>query len=288
MIGSKILLVGNCVLDQIWELDHFPQQDEESRVLAKTRVLGGNACNTAQILAGLGNEVELVSSFAKDTTATWLLQELTSKNISTRYCIQKPGFSSAESSIWLNRENGSRTIVHHRDLPELTIPELKKIPFQLFKWIHFEGRNIDTLQSFLPDMTIGDFMISLEIEKQREGIEQLLPFVNTVIVSSAYLKSKNISANQCLRELTTINPNLNIVCTLGDSGLLGQDSQGTLIKLQAEKIEKVVDTIGAGDCFIGGLIHRLNQNDDFESALKFANHLAAQKIQFKGMRFESK
>lgn len=282
---AAILLIGNCVVDQVLELEHFPQQDEEMRALSKNRVLGGNSCNSARILAKLGNNVEIVSSMAQDSTAEWLLQELSRLGISTSYSIQQPGYSTAESSIWLNRQNGSRTIVHYRDLPELSLDELNKIPVQHFQWIHFEGRNVETLLTYLQGPKHLECSISLEIEKDREDIEHLLPFIDTVIVSSAYLESKNISAEHCLETFSQYNSELNIVCTLGASGVVAKDRFGKVIHLAAERIEKVVDTIGAGDCFIAGLIHRLNQQDNFESALIYANRLAAHKIQFKGMNF---
>ncbi len=285
MKESKILLVGNCVVDQIWALDRFPQQDEEVRVLSKTKVAGGNVSNTAQILASLGDDVEIVSSLAEDSTAKWMLQELSNKGISTSHCTQHSGYSTPESSIWLNSQNGSRTIVHHRDLPELSLQELMDIPVQQFQWLHFEGRNIDTIKSYLLNRAIVNQNISLEIEKPREGIEDLLPYVNIVIVSQAYLKSKKLNAQQCIKSFTAINPDINIVCTQGSSGVTAKDQMG-IIRLQAVKVNNVVDTVGAGDCFIGALIHRLNKNDDFESALVFANQLAAKKIQFKGMKYK--
>ncbi len=282
--GTSLLLIGNCVLDQVWELEYFPQQDEELRALAQTRVLGGNACNSAQILARLGNQVELVSSLADDSSANWLLQQLANLGISTRFCLQKTGYSTPESSIWLNQENGTRTIVHFRDLPELTLRELEIIPLHNYQWIHFEGRNIEILQKYIAEHEFSTGPVSLEIEKNRPGMERLLPFVDTAIVSSAYLKSNNISADQCFEYFTEYNANLNIVCTLGDLGIVAKERSGMVFQLSAERVERVVDTVGAGDCFIAGLIHQLSRQQSFESALNFANKLAAHKIRFKGMR----
>jgi len=284
MKKSPILLIGNCVVDQIWELEHFPDQDEEMRAMTKNRVLGGNACNSAQILAQLKNDVELVSSLAQDSTSDWLLQQLSAQGIATSLCIQKPGYSTAESSIWINSQNGSRTIVHHRDLPELSIEELLKIPLQQYQWIHFEGRNIETLVDYLSTVDKPPCPISLEIEKDRKGLQLLLPFVDTVIVSRAYLNSKKLTVDQCLEDLTRYNDKLNIVCTLGADGLIARDQYAKRFHLAAEKVDKVIDTVGAGDCFIAGLINHLNQQFDFESSLIAASQLAARKIQFRGMK----
>lgn len=283
---ATIFLLGNCVIDQVWELEHYPQQDEEMRALNEMRAPGGNACNSAQILAKLGHPVELVSSLAQDSSAQWLLQQLSRLGVSSRFCIQKAVFNTPLSCIWLNRQNGSRTIVHQRNLPELSLDDLNTLALQGTDWIHFEGRNVETLLSYLKRQKMPGCPLSLEIEKDRKGIELLLPFVDTVIVSKAYLNSRNITAKQCVEDLSQYKATLNIVCTLGASGVVGKDSCGRFFELYAEKVDKVIDTVGAGDCFIAGLIHGMLNNNDFEAALIYASQLAARKIQFKGMRFD--
>jgi ketohexokinase len=283
MQKSRILVVGNCVLDQVWQLNHFPVQDEEMRAADQFRVMGGNACNSAQMLALLGDDVELLSSFAQDSTAGWLLQQLEDLGIETRNCRQLQSFKTPESVIWLNAENGSRTIVHFRDLPELELDQLQRIRPDAYDWLHVEGRNIDTLKLYLENLAT-DTNISLEIEKDRPGIERLLPYVNLAIVSRAYLQARKLSPDQCLQHFQSINPALNIVCTLGADGLLALDNTGRRIVMAAVTVARVVDTISAGDCFIAGLIHSILKQKDFYVALDFANKTAARKIQYRGIR----
>lgn len=64
------------------------------------------------------------------------------------------------------------------------------------------------------------------------------------------------------------------------------NSNNEIITLDAVPVDQVIDTLGAGDSFIAGLVSRLSQQHKFETALKFANKLAARKIQFQGIRFE--
>lgn len=283
MNENNILIVGNCVVDQIMTLPHYPHQDEELLALRKTIAMGGNACNSSQILAELGHQVSLVSSLARDKDADWLLQKLSDAGINTDYCRQHPGCATPLSSIWLNRRNGSRTIAHYRNLAELTLADLQKIRPERYQWIHFEGRNIKTLQDYLPTLVDYTVPVSLEMEKYRDQIELLLPYVNTVIISSQYLSDRKLSAEDCLQQLKQVNRRLNIVCTLGSSGLLAMDQNENIIKMEAEPVDQVIDTIGAGDCFIAGLIDQLMVQKHFFPALSFANRLAAKKIQNRGM-----
>ena len=284
MEKNRVLLVGNCVLDQVWQLPYFPAQDEEMRAINCTRLIGGNACNSAQMLALLKNEVELVCSLAQDASSEWLLRELSTRGIGTRHCIQQPGYSTPESSIWLNSLNGSRTIAHHRNLPELGLESLQNIEPESYRWIHFEGRNIRVLKSYLATFRHPNCLLSLEIEKDRPDIEKLLPYVHVAIVSNAYLRSRKISATECLQYFRQINSALNVVCTLGADGLIALDDRGKLIEIAAQPVARVVDTIAAGDCFIAGLIHQMLQLEPFYAALDYAHKLAARKIQFQGIK----
>jgi len=284
----RFLIVGNCILDQIWKIDQFPQEDAEFRAQARLQQLGGNASNTASILTRLGHQVELMTQLADDADASWLRQQLEGKGIQVSQCQPVKGSITPLSSIWLNSKNGSRTICHYRDLPELSLKQLKLIQADAYQWIHFEGRNIPVLLEYLPELQNRyEVPISLEIEKPREHIEALLPYVNVVIISNDYLKHRQIKAVDRMDEFTKINPQLKIVMTQGSNGLIARSAAGEMINMQAVGVDKVIDSIGAGDSFIAGLISRMSQQVEFDQALTFANKLAASKVQHLGMNFNA-
>ncbi len=282
----KVLIVGNCILDQIWKIDQFPHEDAEFRAQERWQQAGGNACNTASILAQLCHQVELMTQLADDAEANWLRHQLEAKGIQIAQCPAIKDSITPLSSIWLNTQNGSRTICHYRDLPELSLEQLKLIQTDAFQWIHFEGRNTPVLLEYLPEFQDRcEATISLEIEKPREHIEGLLPYVNVVIVSNDYLRQRQMSAETCMDEFSQINPHIKMVFTQGSNGLIARNEQSEIIEIKAIAVDKVVDSIGAGDCFIAGLISRLSQQQTFYQALTFANKLAASKVQYQGMNF---
>ncbi len=279
-------MIGNCIVDEIMQLPYYPREDEELRAIRFIQAPGGNACNSARVLAKLGHRVRLVSQFARDSTSEWLIQQIQNNQIETDLCARSDDHSTPRSYIWLNQENGSRTIVHHRNLDELTFDHLKQLETLCPDWFHFEGRNIETLtRLFKQSKKLVNFPISLEIEKSRDGIEKLLPWMTLAIVSKDYLEQKNLSAKECIRQLKDYNKNLAIVCTLGSDGLIAMDQYGALIVREAKPINPVIDTLGAGDCFIAGLISALVQKMPFSDALNYANDLAALKIQSQGFDF---
>lgn len=61
-----MLVVGNAVLDPIFNVDHYPAEDEGMRASSRRLSVGGNAANTAQVLADLGHRVILLATLAPD------------------------------------------------------------------------------------------------------------------------------------------------------------------------------------------------------------------------------
>lgn len=220
---------------------------------------------------------------ADDIEADWLRQQLQHRGIGLQYTQTIPQGQTPLSSIWIDQIQGERTIVHHRDLDELSLAHLQSIDVASYDWLHLEGRNIETIFAYLKGENSIPCSLSMEIEKPRDGIEDLLAFANHVFVSEHYLDALGINAEQCLKRFMLINPQLKVICTLGDKGLLACHSGHDTTRFDAPAVEQIVDSNGAGDSFIAGYIHAMLDHADFDSALEFASRLAADKIQHQGM-----
>ena len=64
----------------------------------------------------------------------------------------------------------------------------------------------------------------------------------------------------------------NVVISLGDKGCIAGNSDG-VFEVNPLEVE-TVNTVGAGDCMLAGIIYGLNQNMSFETSVKFGNTLA--------------
>jgi ribokinase len=72
-----------------------------------------------------------------------------------------------------------------------------------------------------------------------------------------------------------------VVVTLGKNGLIAiQDGQA--IKQPAQKVSRVVDTTGAGDCFCGSLVAFLHKGYSLHESMALAQKAAAYSVQRKG------
>lgn len=283
---AKILGIGNTVLDIILTTPHFPQEDEELRAIEQKNQTGGNVNNTLYILSQLGHQTSIVTTISNDESAKKITTDLKKRQINTKHLQRFIKGQTPTSYILLNQQTGSRTITHVRDLPEIGFDYFAKIEIENYDWLHFEGRNIENLKGMIniAKTFLEKQPISLEVEKQRDGIEELIPMADLIIFSHHYAKQKGFqNAIELLQAQQQIAPNAKLVCTWGKMGSWYCDSKNEIKHQPAQVITQTIDTLGAGDTFNAGLIHSLSQGKSLAEANLMASKLAAQKCQQMGL-----
>ena len=282
---SGILGVGIATLDIVNEVARTPGEDEEVRALAQRRVRGGNVTNTLVVLARLGHRCAWAGTWAEEPDARVILDDLARHGIDVNPSLAVSGGKVPTSYVTLSRENGARTIVHYRDLPEYPAEAFLALPHRAFRWIHFEGRAVEELGGMLRHLHDYHPALprSLEVEKPRPGIEALFPLVPLIVFSPVYARHWGFEAPEpFLRAVRETAPEAVLVCTWGEAGAWALLPEGTLLHAPAHPPARVVDTLGAGDTFNAGLIHARLQGLDWPQALDLANRLAGYKCGLTG------
>ena len=278
---SKILTIGIATLDIINLVEHYPQEDEELRATSQRIVCGGNAANTASVLAQFGHDVELAATLADEPDADRITQQLTARHVATHFCQLVTNGKVPTSYITLNQQSGSRTIVHYRDLPEYDYAHFKRIPLETFDWFHFEGRNVAAVKQMLFDTQQQrvDQPISLEIEKDRENINDLLPLADILLFSKSFAIERGCTnATELFDLIRSHSPNAMLVCTWGEQGAWSRDSHNKDIHVPAYPPARVIDTLAAGDTFNAGIIHSISSGSTLPEAVDYACQLAGKKV----------
>jgi ketohexokinase len=275
----RILLTGISTLDIINTVDGYPAEDSEVRACEQAIRTGGNACNSAKVLQQLGISASLLANTADDLSADFIFGELKQQKINTSLCSVESHSATPTSYITVNKHNGSRTIVHHRQLNELSADYFNELTLDAFDWLHFEARNCDQLKLMLKHAVKFRKTISIEVEKPREHLDDILIFADVLLLSRPYAESQGFKTPaECLEHFSEKYSNTIITCTWGDQGAWAYDTI-EITHQPAYKIVKAIETLGAGDTFNAGFIASQIKKRSVKDSLAFACQLAANKCQ---------
>jgi len=278
---SHILTVGIATLDIINLVDHYPAEDEEMRAVDQHIESGGNAANTACVLAQYGHKVDFAGTLAHEPDGYRIEQQLKAKHVATGFCQHVKKGKAPTSYITLNQQTGSRTIVHYRDLPEYDYQHFHQIPLEEFDWFHFEARNVSEVRRMLVETQQRrvDQPISLEVEKEREEIDSLLPLADILLFSRVFVTARGFDKPAAFFDAMRSHiPEAILVCTWGDQGAWARDRNNRDYHAPACPPPEIIDTLGAGDTFNAGLIHAMVSGLTLAEALVHACQLAGKKV----------
>jgi len=279
---ARILGTGIATLDIINSVDGYPAEDSEVRALAQAVRVGGNTANTLSVLAQAGHECRLAGVLAGDMNGRRIASELELRGVDLRHARRVEHGAAPTSYILLNQQNGSRSIVHYRDLPEFSIGDFMDIDdIASCDWLHFEARNCDDLAVMLAyaRSVVTDQPISLEVEKEREGLEALWSYPDIIIFSRAFVQGRGFEAPEAfLGEARLWAPQAILILPWGERGAWALSKNNQLHHSPAFPPIEVIDTLAAGDTFNAGLIHAMLCGRSLADALLDACQLAGRKV----------
>ena len=283
---ASILAVGIATLDIINIVAHYPNEDSEVRTAMQRQQRGGNATNTLAVLSQLSHQCHWAGVLVDTPSHALIQQDLADYQINTSACWRQQQGSMPTSYITLVQSSGSRTIVHHRDCPEYDFAHFRQLDLTQYHWIHFEGRHIPETYKMLAYVKQHHPTIqcSLEVEKNREGIERLFSYADILFFSANYVSQQQTTISSFLQHINECYA-IPATCTHGAQGAWASDKLGHIHHVSPPDLSHpVVDSIGAGDTFNAAMIDRLIRGDSMATALSRASQLATQKCQQYGFQ----
>jgi len=278
---ARVMCVGIATLDIINRVERYPTEDSEVRALAQSQRMGGNAANTAIVLAQLGVQAFWVGNLAR--SAGIVDQTFARHGVNASLALRIPNGVMPTSYILLSEASGSRSIVHFRDMPEYLAENFLDLDLRGFDWVHFEGRAIDQLVPMLRRArgTCG-LPVSLEVEKPRTGIEELFEQADLLLFSRVYAQARGFLDAPAL--LYSLPQGVLATCTWGAEGAWAIDHERRLLHVAAPLLGTVVDTLGAGDVFNAAMVHALSSGRTVKQALRGAVALASSQCTREGLQ----
>ncbi|HEX2525718.1 MAG TPA: PfkB family carbohydrate kinase [Geminicoccus sp.] len=278
---TALLCVGVLVLDVIFLVDELPSGGEKMLGHGMSEAIGGPAAIGGLAAVRLGGKASLLSRVGDDRVGKAILDGFRDAGLDTSAVEILPGATSSFSAVAVD-PNGERQIVNYTD-PRLHAAAPRVIP----PVEPFDAVLVDTIypmaaipalkaarQHGLPG--IVDFDV-----KPRSGSSEILELASHIAFSRQGLRSLTglDDAEAGLRAVASRNSGW-VGVTLGENGIMWLEN-GAIRQLPAFQVD-VVDTLGAGDVFHGGLAYGLAQGRSIEDALHLGAAAAAVKCTRKG------
>ncbi|XP_069829390.1 ketohexokinase isoform X5 [Dendropsophus ebraccatus] len=297
MEEKKIMCIGLVCLDIINVVERYPEEDTDTRCLSQRWQRGGNASNSCTVLSLLGARSAFMGSLAPGYIADFTMDSLTRYGIDVEHVVSHPGSSFPASIVISNISSGTRTILHmNRNLPDVTADDFKRVDLTQYKWIHWEGRNVDEQIKMIQRVneynkdcpTDQRITISVEIEKERDDLYQLFQYGEVVFVSKDVARHFGFSssAEAVVGLYPRVKKGAYLVCAWAEHGADALGPDGRVLHSPSFPPETIVDTLGAGDTFNASVIYALSKvsplGQTIEEAITFGCRVAGKKCGIQG------
>lgn len=266
--------VGLNATDTLIALDRFPSRGAKVEFQTVQVLPGGQTASAVVACQAWGLRTRYVGKLGDDAAAAIHRAAFDRAGVETQ--ILTAQHTSSAQSIILVDGLGERTVLLKRD-ERLTVhpSELRREWITNARALHVDG--FDTAAATLAATwaRAAHVPVSADLDEIYPGVEDLLPLVDHLIVSSEFPARLTGEANlqRALQIMCERYGNQITGATLGHDGVLAWD--GHSFHYTAAYKVPVVDTTGAGDMFRAAYIYGLLQDWPLERRLQFACAAAA-------------
>lgn len=292
-IGEPIALFGSTEVDKsLKDAGNFQ------------KFLAGAEVNVAVGVSRLGHSSEYITRLGKDPFGEFIIDQLHENQVETDYIDQtedywtafqlKDRVSQGDPSIFYFRK-GSAAAHFQQQV-------LDKIDFSEVKMVHLSG-----IFPAISDEALAAFRYFVQLLEEKqirttfdpnlrpqlwESQEKMVATINE-LASHAEIILPGINEGEILMGsrdpeeiadfyLANGEATQTVVVKLGTEGAYVKQKDGSSFTVPGFKVEKVVDTVGAGDGFAAGLITALIEGKTLQEAIIRANAVGALAVQSPG------
>jgi sulfofructose kinase len=269
-----ILCAGIIVLDEVFQVDHFPPPDGKVQARAFFTVNGGCAANAAVAIARLQGRARLAGPLGgpagEDSNGDRILAALAREGVDCTGCLRVENAATALSAIFMNGR-GERTIVTHRD--DRLAAAVLADPHRLLV-----GADALLADNRFPEFVRpicaaarerGLTVVVLDADRPTEISDDLFRIATHVVFSSECLRATTgiDDLGSALGRIAAATPCF-LAVTDGPRDVLWR--AGETLRRSRVFAVNAVDTLGAGDVFHGAFTLALAEGRDEVAAMRFA------------------
>ncbi|ODV78273.1 Ribokinase-like protein [Suhomyces tanzawaensis NRRL Y-17324] len=315
----KITVVGSLNYDLVTFTDRVPAAGETFQANAFENHLGGKGLNEAIAAARLlpknsDISVRMVGNVGDDTFGKELKQALVDASVDTTHVKTIANKSSGVAVILVEKHNGENRILitggANDDLKPTAEDYVQYFPESEPEFVMLQNEYPDTINTidwiktnrpainiaynpspFKPERISSKTLKQIDLLILNEGealdvAKFLLSDSELEQFQSSIETDKVQGFSDLARKLQSLINHDNvqtIVITMGAKGSIYVSKESKDVAFEpSRKIEKVVDTTGAGDTFFGGVVTKLASGKKIDEAVKYATIASSLVIQKNG------
>lgn len=243
--------------------------------------VGGVTHNICENAARLGSKVKLITAVGDDLYGETIRRECREAGIDTDGFLVVPGESSS-SYLSLHHRTGEMAVA----LSDMRVLQRLSADFLEDKADLLRRAGAIVMDTGLPEEvlhyiagTYGEKIpifidpVSTAYARKLRGNLQGYHTVKPNLLETQVLAEMEIRTRRDLEEAAEkllAQGLVRLVVSLGREGVYYRDREGASFLVKGRPMESIVNATGAGDAFMGGLLHAFLQRDPPEKALPFA------------------
>ncbi len=309
--------IGNAIVDVIVDVEDKYLEDQNIRkgmmslvdlktienisdtIEIKTTVSGGSVANSIVALAQNGMNTAFIGKVSNDEIGSKFIDGLKSENV-TFACKAQSDDSKSGRCIVMVTPDAQRTMSTYLGISQkLNSGDINQDVIKNSSITYLEGYlwDLDDAQVAIKHATdyakssgnLVAFSVSdvFCIERFRDSFRSMIDS-NVDIVFANKEEIKSLYENDNIEEITKILSQQERIyaITMGEEGALIIKGDETY-KIEAQKIENLIDTTGAGDLFAAGFLEHFIKNESLESCGSRGVEMASRVIQQYGARLKT-
>ncbi|WP_027108908.1 sugar kinase [Lacticigenium naphthae] len=294
---KKVLLIGEAM-----GLFKAEEYGDLKNVKAFTKSLAGAEFNVGIGLSRLNHTVEMITKLGKDPVGEYIYDQLKNENIGSRYVIFD---SDTPTGIMLKNKvkNGDPDTAYYRKCTAfgtLTIEDIEAIDFSTIDLLHITGiplainTTVREVVFYLVDKAKqSNVKISFDPNLRPalwKSKEEMIEILNKMaghadVVLPGISEGALLTGSSDPEEIAKFYLDRGAQCIIiktGSTGAFVAEKNKQAIQVPGFAVEKIVDTVGAGDGFAVGVISAYLEGASWQDAAIRANAIGSIQIQHAG------
>lgn len=249
---SKIVGIGACVFDTLYNIPSYPKEDTKLRATASKTAGGGPVATGLVAAQKLGVDTAYIGILSDDNGGKYLIEDFQKYGVKTDLVEIKSGHRSFASVLWLCTDTATRTCVFDKgNLPPLMLNDVQRQAIRDAELLMVDGNEMDAAIEAAKIARENGTKVLYDCGGLYEGVEKLLSLTDIMIPSEEFALCHTgcTTAEKAAKKLYEDYGPQVVVITQGKRGGITYDGENTVSYPIYPAV--VVDSNGSGDVFHG-------------------------------------